>query len=107
MDLYTKDLDKWAEEVTSKINWLGYSTEHIGMIHWCNYWDKYSLIIDVNEENISELDSFGSINKTNEHKIRTHSTRLDKKDKFYTVEEFFLYHYNTKIQREINNDYTN
>ena len=47
MDLYTKDLDKWAEEVTSKINWLGYSTEHIGMIHWCNYWDKYSLIIDL------------------------------------------------------------
>ena len=71
------------------INWLGYSNDNIGMIHWSAYWDTYSLILSVNDRNITELDSFGRINDTDGHKIRTHCTRLSKKDRFYTIQEFF------------------
>ena len=72
-----------------KSNWFGYSKEHIGMIHWSAYWDKYSLVVDVSDKYVSELDSFGIINYPNNHSIRRHWTKLSDKDKFYTVQEFF------------------
>tara|TARA_R100000789_G_scaffold98484_1_gene102512 strand:- start:33 stop:263 length:231 start_codon:yes stop_codon:yes gene_type:complete len=68
---------------------MKYIKEHIGMIHWSFYWGNYSLILGVDGDEVTELDSFGKINNSYNHKIRRHHTALDKRDKFYTVEQFY------------------
>ena len=76
-------------------NWLDYSDRHIGMIHWNAYWGTYSLVLDVNDKDVTVLDSFGIINDSNGHDVKTHQTRLSKKDKFYTVQDFY------KLNKEV------
>jgi len=68
---------------------MKYTKEHIGMIHWSFYWSKYSLILDVDGDEVVELDSFGKINESTNHKIRRHHTALDRRDKFFPVENFY------------------
>lgn len=67
---------------------MNYSKKHVGMIRYCSYWRKYSLILDVNGMWVTELDAFGEVNHGNAHKTRKHCTALSSKDKFYTVSEF-------------------
>jgi len=69
---------------------MKYTKEHIGMIHWSSYWSTYCLVLDVNGDDVTELDSFGKINESSNHKIRKHRTALDDGDKFYTIEEFYF-----------------
>jgi len=76
-------------------NWLGYSDEHIGMVHRCSYWGTYSLVLDVNDKDVTVLNSFGTINDSDGHDVCTHQTRLSEKDKFYTVQDFF------KLNKEV------
>ena len=67
-----------------------WNKEHIGMVHWSSYWSVYSLVLDVDSDGvITELDSFGEINHSDRHRIRTHNTVLSEKDKFYTMEQFY------------------
>ena len=61
---------------------------HVGMIHYNSYWRTYSLVLEVNGSHVTELDSFGEINHTTEHRVRRHCTALDAYDRFYTVAEF-------------------
>jgi len=68
---------------------MKYTKEHIGMIHWSSYWGTYCLVLDVDGDDVTELDSFGKINESSNHKIRKHRTALDDGDKFYTIEEFY------------------
>tara|TARA_R100001530_G_scaffold100685_1_gene70010 strand:+ start:131 stop:376 length:246 start_codon:yes stop_codon:yes gene_type:complete len=68
---------------------MEYTKDHIGMVHWCSYWSTYCLVLNVDGDNITELDSFGKINESSNHKIRRHHTALHKRDKFYTVEQFY------------------
>tara|TARA_Y100000296_G_scaffold79074_1_gene102584 strand:+ start:13 stop:264 length:252 start_codon:yes stop_codon:yes gene_type:complete len=67
---------------------MKYTKEHIGMVHWSSYWSTYCLVLDVDGDNITELDSFGKINESSNHKIRKHHTALDEGDKFYTIKQF-------------------
>ena len=69
---------------------MKYTKEHIGMIHWSSYWMTYCLVLDVDGDDVTELDSFGKINESSNHKIRKHRTALDDGDKFYTIEEFYF-----------------
>ena len=69
---------------------MKYTKEHIGMIHWSSYWRTYCLVLDVDGDDVTELDSFGKINESSNHKIRKHRTALDDGDKFYTIEEFYF-----------------
>ena len=69
---------------------MKYTKEHIGMIHWSSYWSTYCLVLDVSGDDVTELDSFGKINESSNHKIRKHRTALDDGDKFYTIEEFYF-----------------
>ena len=69
---------------------MKYTKEHIGMIHWSSYWMTYCLVLDVDGDDVTELDSFGKINESSNHKIRKHRTVLDDGDKFYTIEEFYF-----------------
>ena len=78
-------------------NKLGYKKKWVGMIKWSYYWQKYSLILEIGDNSVTELDGFAGINhngdaatsKTNGHKIRTHRTLIDSKDKIYTIDEFY------------------
>lgn len=67
---------------------LRYLPEHVGMVHYCSYWGKYSLVLEVDGYFVTELDGFGEVNHTNEHRLRHHCTSLKPNDRFYTVAEF-------------------
>lgn len=67
---------------------MRYNQSHVGMVHYCSYWQKYSLILNVGDFWITELDAFNEIN-SRVHKIRIHCTPLARGDRFYTVQEFY------------------
>ena len=80
-----------------KCNRLGYKKKWVGMIKWSYYWQKYSLILEIGDNSVTELDGFAGINhngdaatsKTNGHKVRTHHTVIHPKDEIYTIDEFY------------------
>lgn len=79
-----------------------WTKEHVGLIRYDRYWQHYSLILDVEINGkgfwVTELDCFGGVNHTHEHKLRRHCTAIDMGDLFWTVEEFaqIVKHYQDK-----------
>lgn len=64
-----------------------YNQAMIGMIHYCAYWRSYSLILDVTDGWVTELDSFSGTQT--ELRTRRHLTSLSPSDKIMTVAEYY------------------
>ena len=71
-----------------------YTNEMIGMVHYCAYWRSYSLILNVTNGWVTELDSFDG-NERREPYTRRHITALSPDDKIMTVAEY----YNKEVRR--------
>ena len=68
---------------------MKWDKSHVGMIHYSDYWKRYSLILNVSDDGtVTCLDEF-NIHGYRNHAIRSHATKIDKRDRLMTVAEFF------------------